>query len=74
MKVPRAGEMFTVPAGVPVHCADGSGWGESQRRQRVKPNSVVVVGDWTQVTWSGRGGYWRRVVLQGGKFVGRFPS
>ena len=73
MRAPRAGVKFTVPAGTPVHSMDGSGWAESPRGQRVSPNSVCTVGEWVTVTWSGKG-CWRRVVLQGGKFVGKFPS
>lgn len=66
--------VVTVPAGVPVHSMNGSGWTPSKRKLTVKRAEVAVYGDWTVTTWPGAGGYWRRTVQYKGAYVGRWPD
>lgn len=73
-KTPRTGVNFRIPEGTPVHSMRDGGWTPAPRNRNVKPCEINRYGEWLTVTWSGSGGYWRRVVQHKGEFVGRFPS
>ena len=63
-----------IPAGVPVHCMDGSGWTTSKRKLTVKRAEVADYGRWVVTTWPGAGGYWRRTVQDNGEYVAHWPK
>jgi hypothetical protein len=74
MNEPRYSEAFVIPAGTPVHSMRTGRWHVSTRKQTVYPFSIAKFDDWTIVTWPGQSGYWRRVAIDDGAFVARWPG